>query len=280
MIQVQPGVVLPIRIFINRQQVAKTIQDSNTSFETPLLPNNSIIRLKSSLIRVYLSNTDARNLCNDIKNEILLIVYELTAKDVQDEVIGKLKIGNCVDTKEALGKTGAFSFLYHSDPDRCNLTTLERTGKYQYKFRYNKNWELDIFITDLRKLARIRSVLLARMSLQGSTFPGTTVPIGDLSGTRVLRRRREEIMSKKSSADEPSILLERDEDGAMLDSAAAVSSTLTTTPPLEQADHDENKKPALKFVHSPMLNLGSCIEIHVLRRPKRIRGQLLSNTPG
>ncbi|CAR22378.1 DNA-binding protein SAW1 [Lachancea thermotolerans CBS 6340] len=271
MVQVQSGVVLPIRIFINRQQVAKTIQDSSTSFETPLLPNNSIIRLKSPLIRVYLSNTDARDLCNDIKKEILLIIYELTSKDVHDTVTGKLKIGNCVDIKEAFGKTRAFSFLYDSDPDRCNLTTLERIGKHQYKLHYDKNWELDIFITDLRKLARIRSVLLARMSWQGSVFPGAAIPVGDLSGTRILRRCREEIMSKKSPTDEPSILLESDDEGALLDTAAVDSSTSTTTRPLKEADLDEDKKPAFKFIHSPMVNLGNCIDIHVLKRPKRAR---------
>ncbi|CEP64824.1 DNA-binding protein SAW1 LALA0_S14e00122g [Lachancea lanzarotensis] len=265
MAQVGPGTVLPIRIFINRKQFAKNIQDSQTSFETPILSNNSIIRLKSPLVRLYLSNTDARNLCSEIKDELLLILYELAAPEIHDSVIGKLKIDNLVEFKDIIDKFPSFKSAFQSDAGRCGILTLERTSRYQYKMRYDKNWTIDIFVTDIRKLTRIRETLLARLS-PGIAFQS----FGDPRSMKILKRTRHEVPSSNRTSTtaqaEPNFLQESDEEVRIPDDTPEVLLKPSNSPEIVQ----EEKKPQFIYRHSPMLNLGNCIDIHVLRRPKRI----------
>ncbi|SCU84683.1 LANO_0C02102g1_1 [Lachancea nothofagi CBS 11611] len=264
MVQVIPGVVLPIRIFINRKQVAKNIKESRTSFETPVLSNNSIIRLKSPLVRLYLSNTDAKNLCEDIRNELMLVLYELTAKNVNDEIVSKVKIGNLVEFKDVLERIPAIKSMFGAQTELCHLLTLERTGKYQYKLHYDHKWGLDIFITDIRKLVRIRNSLLMRLSPKANAIPG--VPMVRFSGMKILRRIREEVPTTLTIDDEQGILKESDEelDVSQVDLGEHSSLTASNLEPNKQ-----DKKPQFKYVHQPMLNLGNCIDIHVLKRPRR-----------
>ncbi|SCU82086.1 LAFA_0C08988g1_1 [Lachancea sp. 'fantastica'] len=266
MAQVAPGTVLPVRIFINRKQFAKNVQDSRTSFETPILSNNSIIRLKSPLVRLYLSNIDARNLCGEIKDELLLILYELAAQEILDSIMGKLKIDNLVEFKDIIDKFPSFKSAFHSDAASCGLVTLERISRFQYKMRYEKNWTLDIFVNDIRKLTRIRETLLARL------LPGSAVQsFGDSRSMKILRRTRHQVPTPPqvsstetttTTAQDPLILQESDDDGVGIP-----EDTLEVVSP---ETIQEEKKPQFVYRHSPLLNLGNCIDIHVLKRPKRV----------
>ncbi|SCU80183.1 LAME_0B01926g1_1 [Lachancea meyersii CBS 8951] len=266
MTQVAPGVVLPIRIFINRKQIAKNIEDARPSFETPILSNNSIIRLKSPLVRLYLSNTDARNLCEEIKDELMLILYELTAKKVHESVTGKLKIGNLVEFKDILEKLPSLRSAFQWDSHPCGILTLERTAKYQYKLHYDRNWSLDIFIDDIRKLSRIRDTLLARL-FPGSALQGSMGSMGS-PGMKVLRRTRQEIPAPLSTTEKPQILRESEDDMTLPDDIGEGADGLQKAEVSVNTTKDE-KKPQFRYRHLPMLNLGNCINIHVLRRPKR-----------
>ncbi|SCU90981.1 LADA_0F07426g1_1 [Lachancea dasiensis] len=263
MVQIIPGVVLPIRIFVNRKQIAKNIQESQSSFETPLLSNNSIIRLRSPLVRLYLSNADSRSLCQEIRHDLTLILFELTAREVHEEVVGKLKIGNLVKFEEVFERVPALKSTIGLDIKSCHLQTLERVAKYQYKLRYDHNWGLDIFITDIRKLTRIRNTLLLRLlSSHSWSERSTDLPQVGISGMNFLRRIREEVVQG-----EPEVLQELDDDEFLLSSETPVAPIMSGP----EKSSSQEKKPQFKFAHQQLQSLGNCIEIHVLRRPKRVR---------
>lgn len=200
----------------------------------------------------------------------MLILYELTAKEIHEEVLGKIKVGNLVEMKDIMTRFPSFRHTKHSDTTSCHLTTLERSGKHQYKLHYENNWELDIFVSDIRKLARIRSTLLQRLNFRPNSSSGLIAPIGDLSKTKVLRRVREEIVSKQEASSEPKLLLESDEEDVFPESGGNEKEPTSNVLP-EMIDVDSEKKPKFKFSNVQMLNLGNCIDIHILKRPARAK---------
>lgn len=101
-VKIARDMVLPLRIFVNRKQILqtndKTSNKSNaTIFEAPLLSNNSIICLKSPNTRIYLSQQDKKNLCDEIKEDLLLIVYELASPEIISSVLSKIRVGHSTD---------------------------------------------------------------------------------------------------------------------------------------------------------------------------------------
>ena len=98
-IRVSSNSILPIRIFVNRKQLANNVA-SKTIFEAPILSSNTLVSLKSPKTRIYLSNNDMKNLCDELKDDILLILYELTSPLIHDTVLQKIRIGTTIDFQE------------------------------------------------------------------------------------------------------------------------------------------------------------------------------------
>ncbi|SCU96393.1 LAMI_0F06392g1_1 [Lachancea mirantina] len=274
-IEVAEDVVLPIRIFVNRRQLLKNIENSKTVFETPILPNNSIIRLKSPVMRIYLSNADMKAMCEEIKPELQIILYELTSKEVSEAVLDKLKVGNVLNFKDVvphlpLSKYRRNKLQDDTVTDLYNLTTIEKTTRNQYKLHFRKSWELDIYVNDIKKLDRIRNLLLQQAALRSNNNNALPwFPLLDDGSMKIISRRsvtslkpssKDHVFSPESATPPPPILQEHSMEPAL---------------PLENPDHvatadiDEEDKPILDFKHFQQTNLGKCIDIQVLQRPRR-----------
>lgn len=248
-----------------------------TIFETPVLSNNSIVRLKSPLVKLYLSNNDTRNLCNEVKNDLLLIIYNLTSNEVRQGALSKLKIGQTMDFVDLFDKLPVLPFKPSDYPTNdentgkfhSHLSTIERLGKHQYKLRFKKCWEIDIFITDIRKLALIRNSLLYKSS-GGRYLSKSTDSIlsRDVGSMKVLKRKRIETKEAGNSED-PLLILESDEE-------QDISNIQLETMPIAQkgdsiidTNQEFEKKPLFEYRYQPMISYGKCVEFHVLKRPRR-----------
>ncbi|CCH61294.1 hypothetical protein TBLA_0E02390 [Henningerozyma blattae CBS 6284] len=255
-IQISKNVVLPILLYINRSQLLKNNSSSSYSsstnddnlFQAPIISNNSIICLKSANTKLYLSNIDMKNLIEEIRDDILLIIYEITSIEIIETVLNKVRIGNTIDFKSSV-----LPVLFpNGDPSNfvdSNITTITRVGKYKYKLNFKKNWELDIYIENIKKLQAIRYYILFG-SYQNSTH-----------ATNIYQQRRI-LLAEKYNVDEnngtPIISVE----------PADESIPISEDPVLVQED-EEDKKPQIAFKYNPVTNLGGCLSIHVLQRPKR-----------
>ncbi|CCF60417.1 hypothetical protein KAFR_0K00620 [Kazachstania africana CBS 2517] len=235
-VKISDNMVLPLRIFINRKRILEN-NSSKTIFEAPLLSNNSIVSLKSPNVRLYLSEYDMRNLCEEIRNDLIFIAYEVSSPEILDKIIAKLRIGNSLPYKEnVVSKTEGESNKFIAS----HVETITRVSKFKYKLHFKKNWELDIFINDVRKLSQLRHYLI--FSKYRSILP----PLIVRPDRRLL------LVEHSASSRKPNILIEREED---------------EEDPFAMQPAEE--KPEIKFKYKPVLNVMSCIDIHVLQRPRR-----------
>ena len=242
-VKVSKDVVLPLRIFVNRKQLLQN-NTNKPIIQAPLLSNNSIVCLKSPTTRIYLSNNDLKSLCTELKDDLLLILYELSSQEIMEQDLGKLRIGKSLDFQTNImskffkeESTGNFMTQSH-------IESATRVSKFKYKLRFKHNWEVDIFINNIKKLADIRHFLLFRYS-DDKLFP---FMLKLRSKRRILLVEQEQIENERTS----SILQEENDDMGITDMA----------PP-------EDTKPSVDFIFHPIVNLGDCIDIHVLQRPRR-----------
>lgn len=251
-VKIARDMVLPLRIFVNRKQILqtndKTSNKSNTTiFEAPLLSNNSIICLKSPNTRIYLSQQDKKNLCDEIKEDLLLIVYELASPEIISSVLSKIRVGHSTDFQiNVLPKLFA-----GADTDNAvtsHIQSVTRLAKFKYKLHYKHKWELDIFINSIKKIANLRHYLM----FQTLTLNGFSLN----AGPKTLLARK---IEKQPQV--PNLLIENG-DADALDT------------PVE-----EDIKPVIEFMYKPVINLGEIIDVHVLHRPRRHKVRTQSKQP-
>lgn len=238
--------MLPLRVFVNRKQLLQNNTRDN-SFHTPLLSSNSIVYIKSPATRIYLSNHDMHNLCTEITTDIFLILYELSSPKFIDGVLKNVRIGQTLDfQKDVMEKLNTDSY---EGLLTTHIQSLTRVAKSKVKLHFKKNWELDIFINSLKKLADMRSALLLKEC-------GSVVP-----APRIYSRRRV-LLTETISTGEP--ILAQEEDPSPI--GAGTATAIETAPVI-----DEDKKPSLTFRYRTVASLSDCIDVHVLQRPKRRR---------
>ncbi|CCD26431.1 DNA-binding protein SAW1 NDAI_0H02570 [Naumovozyma dairenensis CBS 421] len=255
-IRISKRTILPIRIFINRKRLLgnkssdPNNNDEKTSFQAPLLSNNSIICLRSPITRIYLSNQDMERLCLEIKDTIILILYELTSPKLLKNVLNKLRIGSSMDfQKDVIPNIIDASSSDGNKFLNVPVVTITRISKTKYKLHFKQNWELDIFIKSFKLLTKIRHYLL---------FTDETIGVAQSLG--LVPKRKILLMEQKSSkiaTDDtesnednttPYILQENEENGGQ---------------------EEEESKPIITFKYNPIITLNECISVHVLQRPRR-----------
>ncbi|EDO14710.1 hypothetical protein Kpol_316p3 [Vanderwaltozyma polyspora DSM 70294] len=248
-IKISDNIILPLRVFINRKQLLYNITNEPI-IQAPLLSNNSIVCLKSPNTRIFVSNNDLESLCDEIRDDILLIIYELTSQEVMNQTIGKLRVGYNLDFKKSVinrffkdDDTGD----YYID---SNILMVTRVSKLKYKFRFKKNWEVDIFINNIKKLSDLRDYLLFRHNPNQMSSP--SIPINSVK--KVLIMEPDDYLNIETGKDQTMILQEDENDSGIID---------------QQSSQDDDSKPIIHYRYKPTLNLAELIDIHVLQRPRR-----------
>ncbi|KAL3229069.1 hypothetical protein RNJ44_02156 [Nakaseomyces bracarensis] len=239
-IKISNDCVLPIRVHINRKQILTTTSN-DTTVQAPLLSNNTIVCLKSPLTKLYLSNTDLKNLSEDVKEDLLIILYDLTSPSMKEHILNKLRVGHSIDFKENVIEK--LNDSLHSNLSSSSLTSIKRVGRFRYKLTFRKNWDADIYISNIKKLETIRTYLIFKDQYpQWTEYPCI--------------EKRKSLMLMEQSVDsqhnDPSILVEEDD-------------AMTNT------DEASNQKPSITFKYTSILSLIQCIDLYVLKRPKRKR---------
>lgn len=238
-LKITDSIVIQLRIFVNRKQILQNYDKAITLFEAPLLSNNSIISLKSPGTGIYLSKTDMQNLCHEIKEEIRLILYDLTAPNISKTVLQKIRVGQTIDFQTRVLKSIHDNLGSDSDTYlKSNIKTISRISKFKYVLHYESNWKLDIFIDNISKLASIRQLLVFKYS------PTMHVP-----------HKRRMLIVQKSSVLPKRMAIPDDND---------LSNVVE-----EPLGVEEDVKPEIAFKYNPIRNLGSIMDVHVLARPRR-----------
>lgn len=98
-IKVAKDSILPVRVHINRRQILSTATEES-KVQAPLLSNNTIVCLKSPLTKIYLSNTDLKNLVTEMEDDIILILYELSSPAMKQNIFSKIRVGQVYDFDE------------------------------------------------------------------------------------------------------------------------------------------------------------------------------------
>ncbi|CCE65395.1 hypothetical protein TPHA_0L00390 [Tetrapisispora phaffii CBS 4417] len=253
------NVLLPLRIHVNRKQLLQNIANSSSDekdpiFEAPLLANNSIIQLKAPLTRIYLSNKDLTDLCNEIKYDLLFIVYDLTSKEVMDH---DLRIGKVISFQNDIVEKHYMKDgeMVNDMIKNCHIESIVRISKFKLKISYKHNWELSIFIKSLKQLTEIRNYLLFK------NFPThfdeiSTEHMVNTGMVSVKNNKRILLTTVQEQAPEnPVILLEGSDN-----ESGFIHEHIT-----------EDTKPTINYKYQPSITLPECIEIHVLKRPRRHR---------
>ncbi|CAI4054285.1 hypothetical protein N7582_000037 [Saccharomyces uvarum] len=241
-VKIAKDMVLPLRIFVNRKHMLQSNSNSNnnpdaTIFQAPLLSNNSIVCLKSPNTRIYLSQQDKKILCDEIKEDLLLILYELASPEIVTSVLSKIRIGHTIDFQ-----TGVLPKLFAGacteDTLSSHIQTVTRLAKFKYKLHYKNKWELDIYVNSIKNIANIRHYLM----FQTLTINGFSLN----AGPKTLLTKKIETQPQV-----PKLLVENEESDAL------------------EAPEEENIKPVIEFKYKPVINLGEIIDIYVLQRPRR-----------
>lgn len=242
-IRVSSNSILPIRIFVNRKQLANNVA-SKTIFEAPILSSNTLVSLKSPKTRIYLSNNDMKNLCDELKDDILLILYELTSPLIHDTVLQKIRIGTTIDfqeniIKQILGSVDENINDYgHNKFFESHIVTLKKLSKIKYKLHFKFNWEVEIYINNISKLSKIRQNLVFKIH-------PNNLDVYD---------QRASLLTDKSSIVTPEEQLDDDNDNLNM----------------SQLERDNSDiKPEILFKYKPIATFVQCIDIHILKRPRR-----------
>ena len=273
-VRITKNACLRLRIFVNRKHI---LQDAskNSSFEVPLLSNNSIVSLKSPMTGIYLSDSDMKPLCNEIKQEILLILYELASPPVAEKILAKIRIGQTIDFQTGVVEKIRKMLKPDGDADTSfvtsNVQTITRVSRFKFKLHYVKNWELHIFIDNIKKLSKIREYLLYwdKWSMHGNR---AITELNQHKNSLLLAEKVSVFPQVATSPGSPGsgdieisgIRNENSPDGIVRDD--------------DNDDHNDNDddlrfvedvKPEIKYNYRSLVCFGSCIDIHVLQRPRR-----------
>lgn len=244
-IRISKECVLPVRVHINRKQILST-SNNDTTVQAPLLSNNTIVCLKSPLTKLYLSNIDLKNLTEDIKEDLLIILYDLTSPIMKEQVLNKLRVGHSIDFKTDV--VDKVNDSLHSDLSISSLTSIKRVGRFRYKVTFRKNWDADIYISNIKKLEAIRTYLIFKDQYsQWTEYP-------------CIEKRKSLMLMEQSvnaTKNDPPILQEEDDN--------------TIGNEIAEQEEPPNKKPSITFRYKSMLSLIQCIDLYVLKRPKRKR---------
>ncbi|KAK5778989.1 hypothetical protein RI543_003609 [Arxiozyma heterogenica] len=243
-IRVGSNSILPIRIFINRKQLANNIP-SNTVFETPLLSSSTLVSLKSPKTRIYISNNDMKNLCDELKDDLLLILYELTSPMIYNTVLQKTRIGRTLDFQQNIVKRIIGSYDENSDDHgrgeflKSHILTIKKLSKVKYKLHFKFNWEVEIYINSISKLSKIRQNLIFK------NYPNN-LDVYD---------RRASLLIDKST-----IVIPEEEVMPNIDNNSILS---------QSKEVNVDVKPEIIFKYKPIATFVPCIDIHILQRPRR-----------
>lgn len=181
------------------------------------------------------------DLCSELKTELLLIAYELAPELVAGSSFGSLRVGQTAD----FSTNFVSKLLTGDDSDliTSRIETVTRVAKSKFKLHYRGDWELEIFINSVKRLSDIRSFLLSKE--QGLTYyPG-------------IPHARRKVLLAEIVANVKTKLLQEEDDG--MDQSR------------DKTTVEIDEKPELKFKYKPAVNLGECIDVHILHRPKRQR---------
>ncbi|CAG59562.1 uncharacterized protein GVI51_G06127 [Nakaseomyces glabratus] len=245
-IKVAKDSILPVRVHINRRQILSTATEES-KVQAPLLSNNTIVCLKSPLTKIYLSNTDLKNLVTEMEDDIILILYELSSPAMKQNIFSKIRVGQVYDFDEDTLKK--FPQSIQGSLKESNLTSLKRVGKMKYKLTYRKNWDVDIFISNINKLETIRTYLIFKDQYpQWNEYPC----LQKQQSLLVMGQKLSE-----STNQDPIILQEEEELNLNYEQSAE--------------DQPNNEKPEIAFTYEPQLSLIQCLDLYILKRPKRKR---------
>ncbi|AGO10700.1 AaceriADR352Cp [[Ashbya] aceris (nom. inval.)] len=248
LLQLQPGYVLPVRVFINRKEVLNNAASSSL-FEAPILSNSAIVRLKSPSVRVHLSEEDMQSLFSELRDDLLYIIYELGSSGAE-ETLRKFKVGGLADFRDILRGT--------EQADRpeqpvagleLHTMTFERLDKQRFRLHFEHNWVVNIILNDIRKLAVWRRLLLCDMAPIGMPAAASPAPMPAGAPYVLLRERRGRVSPQ-------GMLQEEAHEGV-----------------LREGDLNAEQKPVLDYRYKSVTNLGPGVEIHVLQRPRRARAR-------
>lgn len=239
-LNVSDGLTLQLKIFVNRKQIIENTKSKEPLFEAPLLSNNSIVSLRSPSTGIYLSNKDTQDLCEDIKTDLSMIIYDVVAPYVAQPALMKLRTGQSLDfQKTLLEKIKKQASNDNNEFVKSNIKSITRISKFRYKLEYEGKWKLDIFIDNIAKLATIRQQLLYN---HYTPIQGTS-------------RRRLLVMERYST----------------LRANDVVPDETSELPEDTIGEISEDVKPTIRFKYRPLRNIGPIFDIHVLRRPMRHR---------
>lgn len=236
-VRINNRLFLSMLIYLNRSKLI-----DSSSFQVPITSNNSIITLKSNILRLYLSNVDMSNLFEEIKNDLIFILYDLP--NLFDTILSKVRVGKVLDFEfDIIMKY--FPNLVNDNIAQLSIKYITRINKKKFKLVFAKNWKLEIIIEDFKKLQIIGYHLL---------FNVNDISILNNSSNRILTIEHQAVDSTEF---EP-IILQEDEDNT--DDLMVI----------EDPNIDEtNKKPEVTVRYKAMVNAGSCLSIYVLERPRR-----------
>ncbi|AMD21210.1 HEL070Wp [Eremothecium sinecaudum] len=283
LVNIAQGIVLQLRIFINRNEIANKLKDADPVFETPLLSNNALVRLKSPFLRVHLSNEDTKNLCYELRDDLLFALYELASPALQDGLLKKLKVGGYLEFYDILNEVQKLSELKpgainkDSPISGLNLHTthIERLEKHKYKLHFKHNWEVDLVIADIRKLTKWRRLLLLRGNISSNNNPargiGFTVPnnVPYVLIPKAVTDDPEEIPQESTSLADATDTTKDPVPNLLEESEDEIPESVEDDKEQQQASQDIKKKVSVKYKYSTVLNLGNLIQVHVLRRSHR-----------
>lgn len=251
--QVTHHAFLPIRVYVNKRRlIENNVQQGPAIIEAPLLSSNSIVQLRNPSVSLYLSNQDMGSLCDELRTDLVFLLYELANPIVLNETLNKMRMGHSLDfVTEIAAKFGR--------SDHTNIKELTRESRSVYRLRYSGNWECDIFITNLKRLSQIRQYLL-----YGYGAPN------NMTASRLLIREVLEAPKKEVEEEGDSI------SGDQIIPIEPSTETVWDVPDIDESNsiHGDQKKRPLIHRYRQMVNLGKdCISIHVVQRPRRHRSK-------
>ena len=273
-IRITKNACLRLRIFVNRKHILQDASKSS-SLEVPLLSNNSIVSLKSPMTGIYLSDSDMKPLCNEIKQEILLILYELASPTVTEKILAKIRIGQTIDFQTGVVEKIRKMLRPDDNTDTSfvtsNVQTITRVSRFKFKLHYVKNWELHIFIDNIKKLSKIREYLLYwdKWYMHGNR------PIMELN-----QHKNSLLLAEKVSVfpQVPTLLGSPRSSDTEINGSGSSNENVPNDIDGDDDSHSgndhelgivEDVKPEIKYKYRSLACFGSCIDIHVLQRPRR-----------
>ncbi|AAS52272.2 ADR352Cp [Eremothecium gossypii ATCC 10895] len=246
LLQLQPGYVMPVRVFINRREVLNNAA-SCSLFEAPILSNSAIVRLKSPSVRVHLSEDDKQSLLAELRDDLLYIIYELGSPGAE-ETLRKFKIGGLADFRDIVRAAEQGDRPEQPIPGLdLHTMTFERLDKQRFRLHFEHNWVVNIILNDIRKLAVWRRLLLCDIAPIGVPAAAAPAPMPAGAPYVLLRERRGRVS--------PQGMLQEDAPEGVP----------------REGDLNVEQKPVLDYRYKSVTNLGPGIEIHVLQRPRRVR---------